>query len=113
MTRIRPYGCALFFIAIDAMGSQIYTTSPSGIYRSFKAYALGNGETPARKHIQDNYKENLNFDEIINLALNAIKVSIDEDMTKENIRLSYIKSEEKKFKICSKEEIDKFLSVLK
>ncbi|TFF90421.1 MAG: archaeal proteasome endopeptidase complex subunit alpha, partial [Promethearchaeota archaeon] len=40
---IRPFGCALFFIGIDALGTQIYTTSPSGIYRSFNAYALGSG----------------------------------------------------------------------
>ena len=38
---IRPWGCALFFIGIDSVGTQIYTTSPSGIYRSFKAYGMG------------------------------------------------------------------------
>ncbi|MFX1392129.1 MAG: archaeal proteasome endopeptidase complex subunit alpha [Promethearchaeota archaeon] len=108
---IRPFGCSLFFIAIDGTGAQIYTTSPSGIYRSYKAYALGSGEATAREFIGKNYKDNMSYNEIINLALKAIKESIDEEMTKENIRLAYIRtSEGNKFKICSKDEVHKFLT---
>jgi len=107
---IRPWGCALFFIAIDGAGTQIYTTSPSGIYRAFKAYALGNGEASAREYLTAHYKENMTFDETISLTLNALKESIDEEATKENIRLAYIKSEDKRFHICSKDELEQFLS---
>ncbi len=110
---IRPFGCSLFFIAIDSSGPQIYTTSPSGIYRPYKAFALGSGEATAREYIEKNYKENMNFKEVIDLALKAIKEAIDEEMTKENIRLAYIRtSEGNKFKICSKDEVNKFLTEL-
>ncbi len=109
---IRPFGCALFFIAIDAKGTQIYTTSPSGIYRAFKAYALGNGEATAREYLKENYKEGMSFDEIIKLALNTLKESNDEVSTKENIRLVYIKAEDKKYHECSKDEIEQFLTTL-
>ncbi len=109
---IRPFGCALFFIAIDAGGSQIYTTSPSGIYRSFKSYAIGTGEAVAREYLIENYKEEMNFDELVNFTLKALKESIDEDATKENIRLAYIKGEDKKFHMCNKEEVEDFLSKL-
>jgi proteasome alpha subunit len=109
---IRPFGCALFFIAIDAGGPQIYTTSPSGIYRSFKAYAIGTGEANAREYLTEHYKENMNFDETLNLALSALKESIDEDATKENIRLAYIKSEDKQFYMCNKDEVEEFLNKL-
>ena len=107
---IRPFGCALFFIGIDAMGTQIYTTSPSGIYRSFKAYALGNGEATAREYLKENYKPDLSFDEILDLTLKTLKESIDEEPTKDNTRLAYIKSEDKKFHMCNKPEIEAFLS---
>ena len=110
---IRPFGCSLFFIAVDSAGTQIYTTSPSGIYRPYKAYALGSGEAQAREYIQNNYKEDMSFNEIINLALNALKESIDEDLSKDNIRIAYIKSEDKKFKLCSKEEVEKYITELK
>ena len=53
---IRPFGCALFFIGIDSVGPHIFTTSPSGIYREFKAYALGSGEATAREYIEKKYK---------------------------------------------------------
>jgi len=108
---IRPFGCALFFIGIDTTGPQIYTTSPSGIYRPYKAYALGSGEAQAREYIQTNYKENMSFEEIIKLAINAIKESVDEDITKETLRLAYIKSsDDNKFKICAKDEIEDWLN---
>lgn len=106
---IRPFGCALFFIAIDAGGTQIYTTSPSGIYRSFKAYALGSGEAVAREYLIQNYKEGMAFEEMIILALKTLKESIDEEATKENIRLACIKGEDKRFYMCSKQEVDEFL----
>jgi proteasome alpha subunit len=109
---IRPFGCALFFVAIDAKGTQIYTTSPSGIYRAFKAYALGNGEATAREYLKEHYKEGMSFDEIIKLALNTLKESNDEDPSKENIRLVYIKAEDKKYHECSKDEIEQFLTTL-
>ncbi|NVM35116.1 MAG: archaeal proteasome endopeptidase complex subunit alpha [Candidatus Lokiarchaeota archaeon] len=109
---IRPFGCALFFMAIDASGTQIYTTSPSGIYRSFKSYAIGTGESAAREYLIENYKDEMTFDELINFTLKTIKESIDEDATKENIRLAYIKSEDKKFHMCNKEEVEEFLSKL-
>ena len=109
---IRPFGCALFFIGIDASGTQIFTTSPSGIYRSFKAYALGSGEAKARDFLKEQYKPNMTFDEIIGLSLNALKESIDEEMTKENIRLAYIKSEDKIFKIADKKEIEQHFNNL-
>ncbi len=45
-------------------------------------------------------------------ALKALKESIDEEPTKENIRLAYIKSDTKKFHMASKEEIEGFLANL-
>jgi proteasome alpha subunit len=107
---VRPWGCAFFIIGIDASGSHIYTTSPSGIYRPFKAYAFGNGESTAREFLIENYKENMTFEEIISLSIRALKESIDEEATKENVRLAYIKGDTKKYHMASKEEVEGFLA---
>ncbi|MFX1365753.1 MAG: archaeal proteasome endopeptidase complex subunit alpha [Promethearchaeota archaeon] len=107
---IRPFGCALFFIAIDAGGSQIYTTSPSGIYRSFKSYAIGTGESTAREYLIENYKDDMTFDELISFTLKTLKESIDDDASKDNIRLAYIKGVDKQFHMCNKEEVEEFLN---
>lgn len=110
---IRPWGCALFFIGVDAMGPHVFTTSPSGIYREFKAYALGSGEATAREYLSEKHEENLNFKDTVNLALNAVKESIDEDLNKDLMRIAYIKTDDKQFKICNKEEVNKFMADLK
>ncbi|MFX1379288.1 MAG: archaeal proteasome endopeptidase complex subunit alpha [Promethearchaeota archaeon] len=109
---VRPWGCALFFIGIDASGTQIFTTSPSGIYRSFKAYAIGTGEASAREYLLENYTENMTFDELMNFTLKALKESIDEEATKENIRIAYVKGEDKKFHMCKEQEVEEFLAKL-
>jgi len=44
--------------------------------------------------------------------LNTLKESINETLTKENTRLAYIKSEDKKFHMCSKDEIEQFLTTI-
>jgi len=73
---------------------------------------LGSGEAAAREYLTDNYKENLAFEELVKLTLNALKESIDEDATKDNIRLAWVKDEDKKFYMCSKNEVEGFLQKL-
>lgn len=50
---------------------------------------------------------------MINLILKALDISVYEILTKENINLTYIKSDEKIFKVCSKDEIDRFIKEVK
>ena len=54
----------------------------------------------------------MTFDETVKVTLKALKESIDEEATKENVRLAYIKSEDQKFHMCDKPEVEKFLSEL-
>ncbi|MHA2009049.1 MAG: archaeal proteasome endopeptidase complex subunit alpha [Promethearchaeota archaeon] len=106
---VRPWGCAFFLIGIDVVGPHIFTTSPSGIYRSFKAYAIGNGEATAREYLIENYKEDLTFDEIILVALKALKEATEDDVSKENTRIAYVNGETKKFHMAKKDEVEEFL----
>ncbi len=73
---------------------------------------LGSGEATAREYLIANYKERMSFEDLVKLALKALKESIDEEAAKENIRLAYIKSEDKAFHMCSKEEVEQFLTEL-
>lgn len=109
---IRPFGCSLFFIANDSDGPQIFTTSPSGIYRSFKAYALGAGESTARDFIEQEYDPNLSQKEIQLLAIKAIKESIDEDLSQDNLRVSKIDNETKEFNLLTKSEVEQLITEL-
>ena len=55
----------------------------------------------------------MTFDETVTFTLKTLKESINETPTKENTRLAYIKSEDEKFHMCSKDEIEKFLKLIK
>ncbi len=52
----------------------------------------------------------MTFDETMDLTLKTLKESIDEDPTKQNTRLAYIKSDDKIFHMCNKTEIEAFLN---
>ena len=52
----------------------------------------------------------MTFDEIIKFNLNIFKESIIETPTNENTRFDYIKSKDKKFHTCSKDEVERFLT---
>jgi proteasome alpha subunit len=106
---VRPWGCAFFLIGVDVIGPHIFTTSPSGIYRSFKAYAIGNGEATAREYLIENYNETMPFDEIIKLALKALMEATEDEVSKENTRIAYVKGETKKFHLATKDEVEEFL----
>ncbi len=54
----------------------------------------------------------MTFDETVTFTLKTLKESINETPTKENTRLAYIKSEDKKFHMCSKDEIEQFLNLI-
>lgn len=107
---VRPWGCAFFLIGVDASGTHIYTTSPSGIYRPFKAYALGNGEASAREYLIEHYKPEMSFEDVVGTAIAALKAGVEDELTKDNVRLAYVKGETKKYHMASKEEIDGFLA---
>ena len=109
---IRPFGCSLFFIGYDSDGPQIYTTSPSGIYRSFKAFALGSGETTAREFIEKEYNPTFSLKEIQLLAIRTIKESVEDDITAETIKISQISSEDKRYKLLSKSEVESLIAEL-
>lgn len=106
---IRPFGCSLFFIGYDSDGPQIYTTSPSGIYRSFKAFALGSGETTAREFIDKEYNPTFSLKEIQLLAIRTIKESVEDDITAETIKISHISGEDKRYELLSKSEVESLI----
>jgi len=55
----------------------------------------------------------MSFKELLTLALNAIKESSEDELTKENIRIAYIKSaEDNKFKMLSKDDVNGYIAEL-
>lgn len=110
---VRPFGVAIIFAGVDEDGTQLIMTEPSGRYLSYYAVVIGEKSNEATSYIENKYSYDLSLDDIIKLGIETItKVAEEEKITAENIEAGYISVKEKKFKIMSVEEIEKYYKEL-
>ncbi|CAG8749933.1 18856_t:CDS:2, partial [Acaulospora morrowiae] len=71
---VRPFGISTLIIGFDANDKmpKLYQTDPSGIYSAWKANAIGRSSKTVREFLEKNYKEDLNKDETIKLAVKSL-----------------------------------------
>ncbi len=110
---VRPFGVAIIFVGVDDYGSQLYMTEPSGRYLSYYAVAIGEKSSNATEFLEKNYKYDMGIHETIKLAILTIANLIEGKVTGKNIEAGYISVEDRKFKIMTPEEIDKYLEELR
>lgn len=69
----RPFGTAFLFAGYDKYNKfQLYSTDPSGNYGGWKATAIGANNTAANSYLKQEYKEDLDLEQGLNLALKAL-----------------------------------------
>lgn len=69
----RPFGTAFLFAGYDKYNKfQLYSTDPSGNYAGWKATAIGANNTAANSYLKQEYKEDFNLSQGLNLALKAL-----------------------------------------
>lgn len=106
----RPFGVSLLIAGIDPNeGPKIYMTDPSGAYWGFFAGVIGQGTQPAKQYLEKEYKQDMNFDQLMDLAINALKTVLESDLTPENCDIAYIKKDEGKFTSLSIEDKKKLI----
>jgi len=70
---VRPFGVALLIGGVDEKGPQLFEIDPSSTYYNWKAQAIGRGAQEAYKVMKKSWKDNLDQDAAIKLALHALK----------------------------------------
>lgn len=70
---VRPYGVAFLIGGMDEKGPQLYEVDPSSAYYSWKAQVIGRGAPEALKVLRRGWREKLNEDDAVKLALQALK----------------------------------------
>ncbi|KAL5623889.1 hypothetical protein BROUX41_003949 [Berkeleyomyces rouxiae] len=71
---VRPFGISTLIVGFDK-GSEVprlYQTEPSGIYSAWKANAIGRSSKTVREFLERNYKENMNRDATVRLAIKSL-----------------------------------------
>ena len=102
---VRPFGSALIIGGVNGTGCKLFETDPSGALIEYKATAIGAGRHVAMDEFEKKYHEDINLEEAIELALDAIYEATDGKTTKESVEIAVIGIKDKKFRKLTDEEI--------
>ena len=69
---MRPFGVSFLIAGIDSNGPALYLTDPSGAMWGYKAFAIGSGATEARTYLEENYKDDIDDEELKLIKLKGI-----------------------------------------
>ncbi|KAI8998030.1 nucleophile aminohydrolase [Gaertneriomyces semiglobifer] len=70
---VRPFGISTLIIGFDAdKVPKLYQTDPSGIYSEWKAATIGRSSKTVREFLEKNYKESMDRNETIKLAVKSL-----------------------------------------
>ena len=106
----RPYGVAMLIAGIDKDGkAKLFKNDPSGNYVRYKACCIGQGGENGLTTLQNNYNEDMNFDDAINLAGKVLKENLEQKINKDNVQIAYIKNKDKQIVQLTPEQIEKLL----
>jgi len=104
----RPFGVSLMFMGVGR-NPHLFVTDPTGTFFEYKATAIGEKDDAVKDILNKEYKENMNFDQALRLAMSALKRSLGETFNIERIDGACVDIKEKKFKRYNKEELSKAL----
>ena len=106
---VRPFGSALIIGGVYDGDCKLFETDPSGALIEYKATAIGSGRSVAMDIFEDKYSDDMNLDEAINLALNAINEATDHETTANNVEIAVIKCGEEVYTKLSQDEVQTFI----
>ena len=76
---LRPFGVSLLIGGIENNKSQLYVTTPSGIYMKFLARSVGNLSEKINEYLEEHYKENLSNNDAVKLGIKAFKEAMEDN----------------------------------
>ena len=109
---VRPFGVSLLIAGVDEYGPHLYVTDPSGTYWGYKATAIGAGASSAMEVLEKEYKDDLNIDSAILLALKSLKKAMGSEFDSKKVEVAVALMKTKRFEKLSPEEVEKYLQKL-
>ncbi|MGQ9691353.1 MAG: archaeal proteasome endopeptidase complex subunit alpha, partial [Thermoproteota archaeon] len=104
----RPFGISMLIGGVDMLGANLYQLDPTGIYFKYFASAIGVGREDILKYFRENYSINTSLEEAISLGIRGSIEVLKDEVTPDRLRLSIIRTDEKKFRFLGHEEIKKY-----
>jgi proteasome alpha subunit len=106
---VRPFGTALLIAGVDETGPRLFSTDPSGALMEYKASSEGFGRSGAMAFFEENYAENLSFEDAVSMGIKALHKGTDGKLNPEAIEIGVVKRGVT-FHILSPEETKTYVS---
>jgi len=106
---IRPFGVSLLIAGVDSQGPKLFEAEPSGAMTAYKADSIGANKKEVDEILEKGYKDTLNLDDAIKVAIEAIRMTQEEKLQPENVEISYVTVKTKKCMTLSDKEVGKHL----
>jgi proteasome alpha subunit len=88
---VRPFGTALLIAGVDETGPRLFSTDPSGALMEYKASSEGSGRSGAMAFFEENYSENLSFEEAVGMGIKALHKGTDGKLNPDAIEIGVVK----------------------
>jgi len=106
---LRPFGVSFLVGGVDSSGPHLFEADPSGMLYEWKAYAVGRGATVANKIFTEKFKDNMDEQAALRLAIEAMKkVEKVKDFSKA-LEIAVIRKSDNNLQLLSDPEIKKLL----
>ncbi len=105
---VRPFGVSIIFGGVDKRGNKLFVTHPSGSYGSYKAVAVGIGRETVENILKKEYRENMNLDETIKLAVKCLTRSLEARGETPRVKIAVVPSTTKEFRVVTDKELETY-----
>ena len=102
---VRPFGTALIIGGVNGRGCRLFETDPSGALIEYKATAIGAGRPAAMEEFEKKYSDDMNLNQAIELALDAVYEATEGKTTPEIVEIAVIEAADKKYRRLPDDEI--------
>uniref|UniRef100_A0A1A9VWA2 Proteasome subunit alpha type n=1 Tax=Glossina austeni TaxID=7395 RepID=A0A1A9VWA2_GLOAU len=108
---MRPLGCSMVLIAYDEEnGPSVYKTDPAGYYCGFRAVSVGVKQVEANSFLEKKYKNNMNEEKAIQLAITCLSNVLAVDFKPNGIEIAVVSKEYPEFTVLTEKEIEDHLT---
>jgi proteasome alpha subunit len=106
----RPFGVALIVGGIENGEPRLFETDPSGTPYEWKALSIGANRAEIRDYLEENYRDEMDLDAGIDLALSALAEASDDGLEPDGVGLATIDVDSEEYTSHSADEIESYLA---
>lgn len=106
----RPFGIEIIIAGVNTNNDcKLYVSDVTGNYAGYKATAIGENDERIKELLRSDYREGLNMEQSIKLALNIFKKVLGKNFNITRFEVAFVKKEDKKVKRIASDVLTKYL----